>query len=258
MIYIATHKTFVPPVTEGYIPLQVGASGNNNLGYQTDDTGDSISEKNAGFCELTGLYWIWKNCRDEYKGLVHYRRYFGKSNLINTSRYVYTYVELLDFLEKYDIVLPYKEFFLQNAKEELLVSCCTEDIFVKLRKIIEEKHTEYLYDFDRYFSENRSVLFNMMFCRSELFDQYSEWLFSVLFELEKQVNLESLNDYQKRLFGFLSERLLNVWIRKKQLKCKYVSVVNTEMKLFDRINLIRRRYTNAFRYWLKKKVSVSR
>ena len=71
MIYIATHKKFDLPVGTGYIPLQVGAQGKEKLGYMTDAKADTISSKNANYCELTGLYWIWKNSEDPYKGLVH-------------------------------------------------------------------------------------------------------------------------------------------------------------------------------------------
>ena len=66
MIYIAAHKKFNVPQLDNYAVLQVGAQGKENLGYLQDNTGDNISYKNPNFCELTGLYWIWKNCDDEY------------------------------------------------------------------------------------------------------------------------------------------------------------------------------------------------
>ena len=66
MIYIAAHKEFDIPKLEGYIPLQVGAEGKADLGYLKDNTGDEISLKNPNFCELTGLYWIWKMQKRKY------------------------------------------------------------------------------------------------------------------------------------------------------------------------------------------------
>ena len=82
-IVVATHKAFPMPTDKMYIPLHVGAEGKTNedgtpldLGYQKDNTGDNISAKNANYCELTGLYWAWKNLKADYIGLVHYRRYF--------------------------------------------------------------------------------------------------------------------------------------------------------------------------------------
>ena len=98
MIYIAAHKEFDVPRLENYVPLQVGAEGKEDLGFLRDNTGDNISVKNPNFCELTGLYWIWKNTNDEYKGVVHYRGYFCKSNLSSNSNDIYTYVEMVVFL----------------------------------------------------------------------------------------------------------------------------------------------------------------
>lgn len=61
-----------------YLPVQVGAEGKTDLGYTRDNTGENISSKNPSFCELTGLYWAWKNLDADYIGLVHYRRHFGE------------------------------------------------------------------------------------------------------------------------------------------------------------------------------------
>ncbi len=246
MIYIAAHKEFDVPQLENYVPLQVGAEGKESLGYLQDNTGDNISLKNPNFCELTGLYWIWKNTNDEYKGLVHYRRYFGKSNLSSKTKDIYTYDEMVDLLKGNDIVLPYVEYFKQNAKEEILIQCCTPEIFDKLRRIIEEMYPEYLEAFDQYFAQNKSVLFNMMFCSAKIFDAYCEWLFSVLFELEKTVDLSKLNSYQKRLYGFLSERLLNVWLIKNNKKIRHVAIVNVEMPTKEKIVLLLRRMKHRY------------
>ena len=84
-IIVATHKKYEMPQDAMYLPLHVGAEGktdqNGNpldLGYQKDNTGENISNKNAAYCELTGLYWAWKNLDTDYTGLAHYRRHFGK------------------------------------------------------------------------------------------------------------------------------------------------------------------------------------
>ena len=101
------------------------------------------------------------------------------------------------------------------------------------------------------------MLFNMMFCKKELFDQYCSWLFDILFELEKYVDLNELNDYQKRLYGFLSERLLNIWVRENKVIIKNVPVVNIDMSLWDRLTLIRRRITNKV-FWKIKTLKVNK
>ena len=252
MIYIATHKKFNVPNLNGYCALQVGAEGKEKYGYLRDNIGNHISGKNANYCELTGLYWIWKNTDDSYKGLVHYRRYFGRNNLSNKISDICSYEYLLNCLKSVDIVLPYVEYFKQNAKEEILLHCCTEEIFDKLRQIIETKYPDYIETYDRYFNENKASLFNMLFCKREIFDAYCECLFSILFVLEKQVDLAKLNTYQQRLYGFLSERLLNVWVIKNKLVVKHLPVIHMELPVFDRIRLVRRRFTNRFRFWIKR------
>lgn len=252
MIYIATHKKFNVPNLNGYCALQVGAEGKEKYGYLRDNIGNHISGKNANYCELTGLYWIWKNTDDSYKGLVHYRRYFGRNNFSNKISDICSYEYLLNCLKSVDIVLPYVEYFKQNAKEEILLHCCTEEIFDKLRQIIETKYPDYIETYDRYFNENKASLFNMLFCKREIFDAYCEWLFSILFVLEKQVDLAKLNTYQQRLYGFLSERLLNVWVIKNKLVVKHLPVIHMELPVFDRIRLVRRRFTNRFRFWIKR------
>ena len=46
---------------------------------------------------------------------------------------------------------------------------------------------------------------------------YMEWLFSILFELEKRLDISSWNSYDSRVYGFVAERLLDVWIEHNQI-----------------------------------------
>ena len=74
-IFVACHKKCDTPKDAIYLPLHVGAEGKDPIGFTPDNTGDNISSQNPIFCELTGLYWCWKNLQYDYLGLVHYRRY---------------------------------------------------------------------------------------------------------------------------------------------------------------------------------------
>ena len=88
-MYIVAHRPFdyLKSIKDipGYIPIHCGKSIyiDTEQGYLPelgDNTGDNISWKNRYYCELTGLYWIWKNDKsqpDDIVGIEHYRRYFG-------------------------------------------------------------------------------------------------------------------------------------------------------------------------------------
>ena len=86
-IIVATHKKYWMPSDPVYFPIHVGAEGKKDpmghpldLGYIKDNTGENISDKNKNYCELTGLYWAWKNLNADYIGLAHYRRHFTVKN----------------------------------------------------------------------------------------------------------------------------------------------------------------------------------
>lgn len=73
---VATHKPYWMPQDDVYLPIHVGCDGKESIGFTGDNTGDNISAKNPHYCELTALYWAWKNLQADYTGLVHYLRYF--------------------------------------------------------------------------------------------------------------------------------------------------------------------------------------
>ena len=88
-LFTITHKQFTPPPDSMYVPLHVGRVNTEDLGYLGDNTGESISSKNPFYCELTGMYWIWKNEKNaDYVGICHYRRY-----LINERGTLFTETE---------------------------------------------------------------------------------------------------------------------------------------------------------------------
>ena len=79
-ILVTTHKKYEMPKESYYLPIHVGRDGKESIGYIGDNTGDNISLKNPYYCELTGVYWAWKNLEADYVGLVHYRRQFKGKN----------------------------------------------------------------------------------------------------------------------------------------------------------------------------------
>lgn len=245
-VYIAAHKEFPVQTMPGYIPLQVGAAGGKDLPYTKDNTGDNISHKNAHFCELTGVYWIWKNTADAYKGLVHYRRYFQYKGQRITEE------QIRNLLTQADILLPRPEYLREAAHEEFCLHSGHEKDLTLLRQAVELVDPTVLPAYDRVMAGNRLHLYNMLITSGELFDEYCAWLFAVLFELEKHVDMTGYTPYQQRLYGFLSERLLNVWVAHKGLRVHTLKVKNTEQPLKDTLRLFARRQKNRLLFRLKK------
>ena len=98
-IIIATHKPYWIPEDSMYLPVQMGHAIHPDIGYVGDDTGENISEKNASFCELTGLYWLWKNRKfDGNIGVCHYRRFF-----VNDKRELLSEKDYDQILSDYDL-----------------------------------------------------------------------------------------------------------------------------------------------------------
>ena len=206
-IFAITHKPFTPPPDSLYVPLHVGRAGSGDLGFLGDDTGDSISHLNPNFCELTGLYWLWKNYHEtDYIGICHYRRY-----LINEKGNIFQKRELEALLQEYDIITTrlltlscsYEEGFSANHHQKDLLAAANA---------IERLYPEYMPTFKALVHGPHTYFGNIFITSKENYDRYCAWLFAILFTVEKETDFTGYNDYQKRLFGFLSEFLQTVWI----------------------------------------------
>lgn len=243
--YIITHKSFTPPEDPSYVPLQVGPG--KDLGWLRDNTGTEISSRNPNWCELTGIYWIWKNDKEsDIVSISHYRRYFEQNgHILSVAREV-------ELLQDYDILIaefePYKETVYQQYCNE---SGFSEDL-ENVRAIIKSQSPESVEAYDSVMKQGGISQYNMMVCRKDLFDEYCEWLFSILFALEPSVDLSEYDEYQKRIYGFLSERLLNVWVKARKLRVKRLPVLQTEMSAREKHRLQLRRIRNRVEFGLKE------
>ncbi len=222
-IYIMTHKSFEFP--EGideriYQPLHVGRVLGTDLGYPGDDEGDSISEKNRNFCELTGMFWVWKNVSCDVVGVAHYRRY-----LINPEKNMPLTKDLIEsWLSDHDILLSVgcyvdEDSIYDNFKKWHHI----EDMDI-CRDVVGEKFPEYLPAFDLAMASRLFSGGNMLIAPKRIYNAYCDWLFSVLFEVEKRVDITGYDTYQSRLFGFLAERLVRVFVLGNEYRIKEVRV----------------------------------
>ncbi|MCD8371500.1 MAG: DUF4422 domain-containing protein [Clostridiales bacterium] len=266
-IIVATHKKYRMPDDPMYIPLHVGAEGKKDaegkeldLGFVKDNTGDNISFLNASFCELTGLYWAWKNLDADYIGLVHYRRHFGFSKSEDPFEGVLKYAELQPCLDNVKIFLPNKRrYYIETLYGHYAHTHYAEQLD-ETRKIIVERHPAYLNSFDKVVKQRSGYMFNMMIMQREQFNCYCEWLFDILFELRGKIDESQLSPFQGRFYGRVSEIIFNVWLNRQretgnlsdneimEIPCIYMEKINWWKKgtAFMKAKFIGRKYEGSF------------
>ena len=236
-ILVATHKQYDMPQNATYLPVQVGAFDKSDLGYIRDDSGDNISAKNFCYCELTALYFGWKNVQTDVLGLVHYRRHFaGKLPFVcNNKKY-----KILDgataekYLQSADILLPAKrKYYIETLYSHYEHTMHVEPLAVT-GQIVKELYPEYYAEFCRLKTRRSAHMFNMFVARREVADSYCKWLFDILAELEKRVEVLKYEDFHRRFCGRISELLLDVYVNTHKLTYKEIKVVNTEKQHFGK------------------------
>lgn len=221
-----------------------------------DNTGNNISNKNPNFCELTAQYWAWKNCTADYIGFMHYRRHLNfneniqyktdKFGLVNFEYLDDFYKEALGLLDeniisvvkKYDIITTdlwdvtnvgsannYEHY--KNSASKLHI----QD-YDKALSILLNKYPEYKTDIDAYNISTTGYYTNIFIMKKDIFENYCTWLFSILFELEKQCDISNYDFQEARIYGYISEWLFGIYIfhlkRTSKLKIKELqrSIVN--------------------------------
>lgn len=233
-IIVAAHKKYQMPKDEMYVPVQVGAEGKEKIEkYKQDNIGKNISNKNPYFCELTGLYWAWKNLNADYIGLVHYRRHFTKNVKIPNEEkerfeIVLTKEQANNILNNCDVILPKKrKYYIENIYDHYKHTLYVEPLDIT-RDIIKEKYPEYLNEFDKLHKRTSAHMFNMFIMKKDILNDYCNWLFDILFELEKRVDNTKYDAFHGRFYGRVSELLLDVWINKNNIKYEEVKVIDMQ------------------------------
>ena len=238
---------------ETIIPVRCGAvydktDGNGILG---DNTGENISEKRMTFCELTTQYWAWKNVDADYYGFCHYRRYFSFSdkkyesdgwetvvdNYIDKKtekKYSITDESIEKALGDCDVLLP-TPIKLENVGMKNVMEQYDSGVFLDKKHleitldIIKELYPETYESAKAFFYGNKLFLCNMMVMKKELFFEYSKWLFDIVFELEKRIDMSDFSEERKRTPGHVAERLLGAYCyyleKTRGIKVRYKQLV---------------------------------
>lgn len=263
MIYVISHKAVKLNLNEYYKMLAVGNNKDTaDRWYDcrddevTDQVKDDIADKNWAFCELTGLYWLWKHCKDDVIGICHYRRFFTKDNKWKPDlSSILTETDVKRILVNNDIVVPpYQHFRLPSFHYTLRIYKTEEEqLFLNsLRDGITKLCPDYLDDYDQVERGNGSYVCNMLICNRELYNSYCAWLFPILFYAEERISekldLSGMAAPQKRLYGYLSERLLTVWINKNKLKVFECPTIFTEEDRSLKGQLQKWYFLNSYRF----------
>ena len=230
-MFIACHRPCPVPAEPCYLPVEVGAALHPAPipGFTPDNTGDNISCKNEQYCELTALYWAWKNADADDVGLVHYRRYFSNGKWWRPkSARILTAAALARALEKCDILLPRpRRYWIETNYSHYAHAHHAADLDAA-REILKERHPAYVAAFDAVMKRTWGHRFNMLVMGREKLDAYCTWLFDVLFTLEERLDVSAYSPYNRRVFGFVAERLLDVWLETNGYPCRELPYVFTE------------------------------
>lgn len=230
-IYTVAHKTFSIP--HDGLHQVIGVNGFTADAIWTDGTGNNIAHLNGLLNELTAVYWVWKNRRNEVVGFCHYRRFFGHAiQGYNPYTGLIKSQEILDDLMDHDVLTATAICTYPNTVERQLCNTLPKVLFCEVKRLVEEQLQAVCPKYIKAYQDTMQgiVLYpcNMFIMKWELFDGYCSWLFSIFLPIAGKFNVEGYDAYSCRALGFWAERMLTVWIRHNHLKVKELEIISTE------------------------------
>lgn len=225
-IFVCCHQPAEVPQHPLLVPLQLGAAlaDTHFPGFLHDDTGDNISNKNRSCCELTGQYWAWKNVEADYYGFFHYRRYLYP-NAAAQKPYILArrptlrllkqlgYERFAALIQKYDLILPKGENMYVSVWEHYAdAPFHHERDLTTAKQIIRERHPEMGEAVEEYLSGSICYFGNIYIMKRQLFHNYCAWLFPILEEFNRRVDLSGYSPQEQRVDGYLAERLFGIYL----------------------------------------------
>lgn len=246
-IYVCHHKPVPVYQTDCLVPIQVGAS--SLSGMISDNTGDNIADKNKSFAELTALYHLWKNVDVDYYGLFHYRRFlkmdlsaegnhFRQFDEDTIQKFGWTDDAILSFVPQFDVIVPKNcHPYRREVPHHILTMCEHQALhhhsqdFEIVLNVIRHKYPEmYASCLNSLYSKG-FIPCNMMIMKKSIFQAYCTWLFDIFFEAEKSIQIQ--DGHQQRVFGFLGEYLLSMYIRYLKEQFDDINILHTDIVMGD-------------------------
>ena len=231
-IYIAAHKPVELPHDDILTPIFVGALDKEDitLGGHTflrDDSGEHISDKNPKYCELTALYWAWKNAKSDSVGLMHYRRFFDSENLQQLAQEVAA-------SEGKKIIVPKKrKYYIESLYGHYghTFDSAHLDLALELVNKTYPKLTSYL---EAAYKSTFGYMFNMFILPWNLYDDYCNFLFPLMAKMEERIDESKLDAFNLRLYGRVSEILFTAWVF--MLKDEGITIKEVPVKDLEPVN----------------------
>lgn len=259
-MHCATHRR-IDLEGSGIEILQVG-NGAETFSDHRDNQGDNIADRNHRFSELTGFYYVWKNCPSQAVGFCHYRRYLipssmdewlsehatqpytenqtgGTANYAsghmvpqNTLAGQLTAVDYPALLEQQlqgsDILLPKRNKLPNGGFLQQYGNAHPIGPFFECLALMAASDNRLAREAHRFFTQSTHAHWNNLFVTGwHHYSDYCEFVFEILLSLDAKI--APLDDiYQNRICAFLSERLFNFWIWHRKLKVKELNWCMTE------------------------------
>ena len=231
---------------------------NNMVG---DDSGKNISSLNREFCENTALYWAWKNALSEditHIGFMQYRRHFIFNDLFDKSisdlekeaygcihfrdlldnhnqKIDLTESSIKDLLDDYDVVLPMpgnlEAIGMKSLWDDYVsrISGSHIDDLIELLNVVSEYNSDLGFKLERYLDGKIKLMYQMIILSKIEYQKYCEFLFPLLFEVNKRLDVSMYSMNGKRTIGYLSEFLYGLYfmdiLRERKLKIIHKGIV---------------------------------
>ncbi len=183
-------------------PIQAGAALSNiTISEYRDNTGINISEKNRMYCEMTAVYWVWKNTDHDWVGIEHYRRHL----LVKP--------EML--LDDIDVIMPLPYICYPHEAAQFL-RFTTENVLCALLKALKDLHPDEYEDYLAILYGKYQYTYNLLCARRYVFDNYSRWFFEITEYMEKTMGGDVPELLETRAFSYVAEVLTNIYFMHHQ------------------------------------------
>lgn len=219
-IFVVSHKPLDTTKYPGRKVIYVGTKHGQTPDFITiftDNTKNNIAKLNPFYCEMTAIYWVWKNApHSEYIGFEHYSRNFYHNCKMASLDYLY------EKALKCDIIHAGKAWHFRTNKK-FWTSKEGAPLFSILKDAIAKVEPTYLNEWLQIMDKHALSYCNMFICQWKTFDKLMKFMFKILDEAF--VNIKHLSsEQQSRSIGYMAERLLDVFIKHNNYKDKSIFI----------------------------------